>query len=291
MLTETQRITAKIELQGYIEAVEVALSALATELHRLPESNFWRPSTTGFACSPFETKKYIIQAFKNIYYDDEQEPVESTAYIGAARVPASLAPQVKALNDAKDDFEACFTKLNKQFLFNEADGRFLNGGRVALQNTTYARIHAHQTARHVPFVAEQPLCLSYTYLDTPTPVKVTRKRALSLVSQKTPDSFKDAAYARLNGISEDEVLVWRKRVPPRPRVNIQQQDGTWKQQAAVLPILYVDQGSETEMRFKNAKATPGRGRSLVKLEEEPLVMVPPIHRYKEAHRIFVTEAE
>lgn len=290
MLTETQRIAAKIELQGYIDAVEEALSALAIQLHKLPESNFWRANTTGYIHSPFETKKYIIQAFKNIYYDDEQEPVESTAYIGAVRVPASLAPQVKTINDAKDAFEVCFTQLNKQ-LFTEADGRLLNGGRAALQNTIYARIHAHQTARHIPFVAEQPLCLSYTYLDTPTPVKVTRKRALSLVSQKTPDSFKDAAYLRLKGIDEDEVLVWRKRVPPRPRVNIQQQDGTWKQQAAVLPILYVDQGAETEMRFKNAKATPGRGRSLVKLEEEPLVMVPPIHRYKEAHRIFVNESE
>lgn len=231
-----------------------------------------------------------MKAFGQIFYEDDQEPNESVALPGVIGVPGEIIHKAKALNEMKAVFKAHFNKLALHEVKYENERMTL--ARRVLKGTEYERLHNLQASRQVHYVEELPSAVRLTLAKAANPTRIDNQKARRLVVQHfepQPDEMR-RALNHLGEIPGDELLVWARKVKPRPRLNVTLQSGEQVMMNGVLPLLYLIEHYCEEsvpiITLSGGVKPNRRARQRVKLQEPALIQSPQltIFRYRPEYR-------
>lgn len=284
MATSSTMLTAlKIEALELIRALSGELSTLSNLLQRINSNQFYGINNgTGLPYSYDEAKEYVIRAYRQIYYENDQQPNESRHFIGAVAITPAVRQQMVVVNSAKDELETFFKSLaDKTVTDNEGSPQPLS--RVILERTEFSRLHKLQATRSIRLLSEQPRTISFSMRKSPGVIKISKEQAINMVLANHQGTAEDNySLSVLSKLPDDEILAYKKIIPPKPIVNLTFENGTVPKNA-VLPIAY-PQGDLKTVLKANQSVKPGsqkvHHRRPAKLMPEPLIAHPEIYQYR-----------
>src|SRR5690606_19930439 len=118
------------------------------------------------------------------------------------------------------------------------------------------RLHKLQATREIHIIPKQPAVISFSMRNAPSVIKITKKRAMNMLQANSKGTAEDNYnLSQLYQLPEDEILAYRKVVPPKPVANIAAGDEKMAKNA-VIPIMYADEGIKTAVKA-NQSIMPG----------------------------------
>lgn len=293
MITPTELTAYKIEAYQLAENTRLAISALCQKLNDIPAEKFFSPHLeSGINKEPTDARRAVISAYRHIFYDDEQKPNESRFFVGAVVGPRELLPLVKDVNQQKAALNEFLRSIRDLTIAGE-DGFPESITARIFENSEYVRLHRLQATRSIHVLSPQPKIVSFTLRTSPQVVKLTRNQVLKMLHNNDRGTAEDNyAKSRVFELPEDEILAWRKPIPPKPRANVIYEnscDESPPMTPAVLPLFIVDEGRHTVIKsnpmdvqqaLNRQNDRTGSRRRASKLTEVPLVVHPEIYRYR-----------
>lgn len=244
-----------------------------------------------------DCRENIATFLSQLEYLDEQNPKEiilGPGWISCSDTTLEIASQVNALKlRFKSSVIALKSHSNIKVVAEEFDD-LLNKRpkelRCRLNKIGLSRLHLKQCYRQVPILECTPKRISWTWANTKAITKISKQKAIDMLSSKQQSSEINFQLQKLLSINDDETLAIVQVLAPHLRANLvlpsQDSEGDLyrKMIKGGMPILFPYE------KDKAPKITPPKDktghnpervtRKDVKLESEPFLPAIRAYRYK-----------
>ncbi len=256
-------------LQAY-EHLEKTVDAL---LHMIAE-DAGRPAWVWDTREEGEARRKACEAFASLYYEDGQEAGVLERVLGVIGASPETIRQARAVNDAKDTLREAHRRL----------ARSHTARRRALASLGMGRFHPLQACRRIHTLDVPPVRVGFTwaYVTTRTPITAGKLKRM-VMNDPEAKRYLD----RINALPDDEVLIIRRQMEPRPQANLAFRTPSGFSRHTVtttLPILYpAAHGDDPPIISPPPEPAmeprpPFRRRMDSAVEWDPIV--PPFHVYR-----------
>lgn len=286
------RIALLERFECLLAHVERFCSQLRTD--RLP---LWVSRTEDEITAGREMRDKAAQLFQSLWYEDGQDGRETLTCPGLIGASRNTLAAAHTLNDTKDAFKETVLRL-KRLRKAEADSVLLELHKrnqevaLAMRRMGVSRLNLKQAYRHVPLLDERPAKVGFTWSKqgrTIQRLSVPEARRLLERRSETPQIRQE--LDRLSRLPNDEPLARARPVCPHLRANVVFEGHAERERRLIqtpLPLLIPLQAGESLPDFVPVPPEPSGiqrlRRSDVRLEDEPLLPLLQVFRYRYSYR-------
>ncbi|RMD67852.1 MAG: hypothetical protein D6819_10680 [Gammaproteobacteria bacterium] len=212
---------------AFLQAYE-RLDKAVGELMRGVSDDDGRPAWICGACDDREARRMACGAFASFYYEDEQEPGMLDRTLGAVGASQETIRLAKAVNDAKENLREAHKRLARSHATR----------RRVLASLGMGRFHPIQACRRIHVLDVAPVRVGFTWAFVTSRTLVTADKVKKMVMN---DPEAKRYLDRVEALPDDEVLIIRRQLIPRPQANLAfKTPGGFARHTitTTLPILY-----------------------------------------------------
>jgi len=225
LLSEINQLTELLAAQSGLEAVAYQLPVMSYA-HRCDEIDV-RPLFGD------EALQFCLSAYRQIYREDDQDPVTSARYPGIIFCSDLMIERVTRINALKDQLAATLSSLK---------GR----PRATFMRQALPNVSTHHLCRHIPFVLmgadDHFLSVGFTWAgNTAITRRMNYEQAISFCARRSPTGAIHPNDLEVINASSGN-LYERRLMAPHPRINLTTYLSTMQptstvMRAANLPLL------------------------------------------------------
>jgi len=241
-------------------------------------------------------REATCRLYRQLTYLDDQEGREILLGVGLIGVSKKTLEQAHALNMAKKQFKQAVQALKAQKLsltddwlreaFIQLFETFRNDyTATALEAAGLSRLHLKQCYRQIPILDKRPLKVSWSWANTRSIKKISKKDAIELLNKKGDDLGIQSQISKVHAMSAGECIAIVQELAPHLRTNIvypgvDEVDRVMMKGS--LPLLYPAQfGEELPVIIPPKPIKLGERQTRSDMKIDPEVYLPAIrgHRY------------
>lgn len=248
---------------------------------------------------------YAAQALTEWYFNDDQQPTETTVHMAAIASSERTRRTLGQLNQAKTDFHDIVTALRQSVTSTSAERgelyrllTFALGRRPKVLKDNYIgdmirdilhpRLSLRQATRRVPVVDPMPASIRWRWVDERASDRVTRDELIELLEKHGDNPMAREDQRRLLGLPADEMLSIVKKSTTQLRLAItfpkgNRPNGPYQYLKNRMPVFYSGDDPITRLRKPEMVVVPSNAIKHTRrkrLQDEPFLSTLSVYRYR-----------